>query len=330
MDPQLQENASLYVLDVLSRSERDAFEALLKQDPALAVEVAKLRDALFAPARSLQGTARPDLLVGIHQRLQLPTPETAPHRPLARFFSWSSLWAAAAIVLFSINLSLLWQLRQTASIPPPLASAATVSAVAQSDTRTTMAQSSIAQPDVTDGEFILRRNNQLSEEARRWEQAYLELAARSLPYFVSDSGLSRYTVVEMTPPQRHGLWVRNSEMAPEMPQVQPAVSRDSLAASAVAVWRDDEQSGVITIYNLPASARGFAPYLWVRANRAQSFVPVGYLPRLVNGCGSFSYSVDMQDFTPQEILISEEDSLLPGKQPSSRLLLVGPDQAQRR
>ncbi|HSH09600.1 MAG TPA: hypothetical protein VK995_04395 [Oceanipulchritudo sp.] len=89
------------------------------------------------------------------------------------------------------------------------------------------------------------------------------------------------------------------------------------------VWRDDEQKGFLDLYNLPKPESG-EPFLWVRASDYEPYVPVGYIPDLENGTGSFFYSVDESNFTPSEILITAEDPNQPASQPSSEVLLRGP------
>ena len=98
----------------------------------------------------------------------------------------------------------------------------------------------------------------------------------------------------------------------------------SESAMGFSVWRDDEQKGFLDIYNLPLPGEGKDAFLWVRASEFDPYVPVGYLPELNQGTGSFFYSVDEAQFTPTEILITAEDVYEPGEKPSSDVLLIGP------
>ncbi|MEX0325451.1 MAG: hypothetical protein AB3N33_05120 [Puniceicoccaceae bacterium] len=99
-------------------------------------------------------------------------------------------------------------------------------------------------------------------------------------------------------------------------------TRDS--AMGFSVWRDDEQKGFLDIYNLPQPGQGRDAFLWVRASELDPYIPVGYLPELDNGTGSFFYAVDEPQYTPTEILITAEDAFEPGQKPSGEVLLLGP------
>lgn len=90
------------------------------------------------------------------------------------------------------------------------------------------------------------------------------------------------------------------------------------------VWRDDEQKGFLDVYNVPPPAEGREAYLWVRASELEPYLPVGAVPDLQDGAGSFFYSVDQPDFTPSEILITEEPSGSAGDNPGGSVLLRGP------
>lgn len=96
------------------------------------------------------------------------------------------------------------------------------------------------------------------------------------------------------------------------------------SAMGFSVWRDDEQKGFLDIYNLPQPGQGRDAFLWVRASELDAYIPVGYLPELENGSGSFFYSVDEPQYTPTEILITAEDAFEPGAEPSGEVLLIGP------
>jgi len=96
------------------------------------------------------------------------------------------------------------------------------------------------------------------------------------------------------------------------------------AAMGFSVWRDDEQKGFLDIYNLPSPGSGREAFLWVRSSDLDPYLPVGYLPELDNGTGSFFYAVEEPQFTPTEILVTAEDTFEAGSEPSGEILLIGP------
>lgn len=95
-------------------------------------------------------------------------------------------------------------------------------------------------------------------------------------------------------------------------------------AAGFTVWRDDEQKGFLDVYNLPIPGEGREAYLWVRGSEVEPYLPVGEVPELQDGSGSFFYSVEEPEFTPSEILITEEASGSSGGEPSGPVLLRGP------
>lgn len=95
-------------------------------------------------------------------------------------------------------------------------------------------------------------------------------------------------------------------------------------AAGFTVWRDDEQKGFLDVYNLPVPGEGREAYLWVRGSEVEPYIPVGAVPQLEDGSGSFFYSVEEPEFTPSEILITEEAAGASGEAPSGPVLLRGP------
>lgn len=131
----------------------------------------------------------------------------------------------------------------------------------------------------------------------------------------------------LTPLARSESTARSDESGTE--PVPPGSTEAPLAgeygeAVGFTVWRDDEQKGFLDIYNLPDPPDGSAPYLWVRSSEFEDYLPVGYLPELENGSGSVFYSVEEPNFTPAEIVITAEDAVQPGSEPSGEILLRGP------
>ncbi len=95
-------------------------------------------------------------------------------------------------------------------------------------------------------------------------------------------------------------------------------------AAGFTVWRDDEQKGFLDVYNLPSPSEGKEAHLWVRSSELEPYLPVGEVPPLEEGSGSFFYSVDEPNFTPSEILITEEAEGSSSEVPSGSVLLRGP------
>jgi len=94
-------------------------------------------------------------------------------------------------------------------------------------------------------------------------------------------------------------------------------------AAGFTVWRDDDQKGFLDLYNLPAVETGH-PFLWVRGSDLDPYLPVGRIPSMEDGNGSFFYSVDEPDFTPTGILITAEPEGAQVTQPTGSVLLQGP------
>ena len=107
-------------------------------------------------------------------------------------------------------------------------------------------------------------------------------------------------------------------------EAETSMGGSTEAAMGFSVWRDDEQKGFLDIYNLPQPSTGREAFLWVRSSELDPYLPVGYLPELENGTGSFFYAVEETKFTPTEILVTAEDTFEPGGEPSGEILLLGP------
>jgi hypothetical protein len=220
-------------------------------------------------------------------------------------------------------------------------------------------------------------NRKIRDHNALWQREYGRLAARILPFFEPDDGLSRFTVIEMVDRQAYernlprlgftdlaghfltggeniggidaadfigpvveGAGLSSAASDPteaglnpfergrvgggESPEASSAVDSGPPRSAGFTVWRDDEQTGFLDLYNLPPADAGRQAYLWVRASEVEAYRPVGALPELENGTGSFFYSVDDPNFTPTEILITAEPEEGPSTEPAGDILLRGP------
>jgi hypothetical protein len=418
IDEHKEENASFYVLDLLSPEERDAFEGQLKEDPDLRRLVRELRDSLHMPVRDLESPPpREDLRKAIHRRIDNGTAIASPRSeaPVRQGFPWSFAWAAAAVLLLVVNLFLLREVSDATAdsvrergrnLPRDSAS---VGQGGEASPQQLSARIERLRSDLQERESRLRETNTELEEARErneelvarsveWMREYGRIAARLRPFFQGSEGLSRFTVIEMMDsealvqnrshrgfgdlagrfltgeeniagadmenffgPVVEGAGVQSpgeiSEeaaltpfarqekelLAGESPASPPkaeapaeSAERETTGEEAVedlpfdgeaagfTVWRDDEQKGFLDVYNLPDPAEGREAVLWVRSSELEPYLPVGEVPELENGTGSFFYSVDEANFTPAEILITEEPVGVEAEQPSGSILLRGP------
>lgn len=94
-------------------------------------------------------------------------------------------------------------------------------------------------------------------------------------------------------------------------------------AFAWTVWEDHEQKGFMDLYNLPQIDEDKAAHMWLRGAGSEHFVHVDLLPPLDEGSGSVFYSIDIENFTPEEIIISVESQADPAT-PSGDIILRGP------
>lgn len=93
---------------------------------------------------------------------------------------------------------------------------------------------------------------------------------------------------------------------------------------AFTVWSDDEQKGFLDIYNMPDVPEGKAPHLWVKSGEENAYRSVGELPELEDGNGSVFYSVEDPQYSPSEILITEEERDASVEAPQGNVILRGP------
>ncbi len=322
IDTKTEELAALYVLDTLEGSERTAFEQRMRQDPEVADLVRALSAGLHSPLRSMEGPERLDLLDGIHSRLGHEMPSRSKVPSERRRSYWTYAWAAAASVLLVLNLFLL--------------------AGSQGGVDVDALQDSLKRQAALEEENrIMRSFNQ------SWEDEYMTLARRVLPFFASRDGIGEFRVIDLVDVQDTvghrqqedyddlaEYWLSNRPTAAggsgEASARFASVNLDKHAPESAAptvgfvVWREDDHTGYMDIYNLPRPARGMDRFLWARANEDSAFVPVGFLPDLDKGSGSFYFNVDQEDFVPAQILLTEEPMSGPGKEPSSRRIMIGP------
>jgi hypothetical protein len=410
IDARTEELASLYVLDALSDEERKAFAAQMAESAELRALVGELASGLNGAFKQTAGPERMDLLAGIHEKLQLEDPpiEASGNGEKRLSVPWTYVWAAAASLLLVMNLLLVFIVSNQSSINirnvmARVSSSGAVQEQAASRSLTETSANPVLEARISrlrsqlsaqEAELrkLLDSRSALEAENREvrqfnagWQREYMHLAARVLPFFEDNDGLSRFTVIEMVDVQAFdnqqprlgfadlagsfltgegniagvgsadfvGPIVEGAGLAaaqtstgegalipsqqPEglaqsmdLPDYTPPVEAETAmvgsteAAMGFSVWRDDEQKGFLDIYNLPAPAEGQDPFLWVRASELDAYIPVGYLPELDNGTGSFFYSVDEAKFTPTEILITAEDTFEPGTEPSGEILLLGP------
>lgn len=227
IDGKTEELASLYVLDLLTREERAAFEARMRSDEALGQFVRELSSSLHAPLKEQLAPARPDLFEGIRERIDLqgsiparPAEVPGPFRRESVLPFWATFWAVAAGILLLLNLSLLFVLNRETERNR-------LDGFAQGKVERTHAgedlnrDNGLESPEGTLNAEISRLQDLLEEkesalgealasrdvlageveEARSfnagWQREYARLAARVLPFFEPNDGMSRFTVIEM-------------------------------------------------------------------------------------------------------------------------------------
>jgi hypothetical protein len=226
IDKLREEQAALFVLDLLEEPERADFEAALRQSAELQGLVRELARGLYEPARTLAGPDRPELLSGIMQRVmpaagRLPQAVSAAQAGKAGRFRWSYIWAAAALLMIGLNLVLLLSLGRAPAGDPDGAHAAVRDAelpgslsrgyaggAAGSHAGFLEARITRLEQDLVEAERALeaaRRQGEQLAAAREeevglnseWQMEYARLAARFLPFFEPNDGMSRFTVIEM-------------------------------------------------------------------------------------------------------------------------------------
>lgn len=391
------ERLTLYVLDELEGEERREFEAELAASPELRERFRELQEGLYGSSRHLAAESRPELLDGILDKVLVSTSSVRhPKEAGALVLPWGRIMGLAALLMLFLNLFLLTLLNLkgsgegvvaeetpglvespvpsvTESVPSPEETALLArmqrlsSELEEKEARLGQLQSI--------GQELAAENERVKEHNAAWEREYTRLAARMLPFFDADKGLSRFTVIEMMDLQAYeqnlprmgftdlaGRFLTGGEniagVDPDAfvgpvfegagtvsaepgeaglnpfarPSTGSSEAADAAQQEAVAsgrpagftVWRDDEQKGFLDLYNLPSAAEGTQPYLWVRSSDLDPYVAVGQLPELENGTGSFFYSVEEENFTPSEILITAEPLEQVGDIPSGDILLRGP------
>lgn len=124
MNPQLEELATLYVLDRLDPAERTAFESQLPGSPELTAFVRDLEAALAREIRSLpQHQPSADLLARIESRLDpapavVPSAGAAPARPAALPWLAFARWGIAALITVSLATLAVQSLRRPPAAAP--------------------------------------------------------------------------------------------------------------------------------------------------------------------------------------------------------------------
>jgi len=414
IDQATEEQASLYVLDLLEREERDAFEARLAISPELRQLLRELQEGLYGPVRQAGGPARPDLLPGILVRAASEGAAAKDPGPGKRFpgpMRWSAIWAAAALVLLGLNLFLFSLLSRAPASEGAGPGAVGVEAPVPGTTmegagdlpeedllarirwlEEELASREAALEEVVEERSALsQRTTELQAVNSGWQREYARLASRMLPFFKENPGMSRFTVIELVDreviekdlprlgftdlagrfltgeanisganpgefigPVIEGAGVGSASTDAVQGGLNPfgrsgsssmqtgisgepgnsegsgtvseAGEEDAIGArpAGFTVWRDDEQKGFLDLYNLPSAGEGEEAYLWVRSSELEAYKPVGELPSLDNGTGSFFYSVDEPNFTPTEILITAEPIDGAGSHPAGDILLKGP------
>lgn len=122
MNPQLEELASLYVLDQLADPDRAAFEARLLREPELAALVRDLEAGLARGVRSLPPAEPPaDLLARIEERIETLTAARSGPAPTRRTNPWLWLplarWGVAAVIAVSLATLAVQSLRHSPDRP---------------------------------------------------------------------------------------------------------------------------------------------------------------------------------------------------------------------
>lgn len=152
MTTQLEELASLYVLDRLDAAERAAFEARLAGDAALAALVHELEAALEARLRLLpRFPPPPGLLARIESRLDADTAPAAAPRPAANPW-WTAVarWGMAAAFAVAAGAATFFYLDRHRAAPAP-----TILIVGLDPRQSALAEvSASAFPGDADGRFV--------------------------------------------------------------------------------------------------------------------------------------------------------------------------------
>ncbi len=339
MDKHSEELAALYVLDLLSETEKAEFEKQLADSTELQQLVREFGHGLHSPLKVAAGPRRPDLLQGIHRKLAEAEEKPEPIPVATSPIPWRYVWGVAASVLLMMNLVLVVILSNQSSVRsgellpdtnPNLQTSleSRISTLERELNTRTSAMNEIASAH----KVVLKENADIREDLSEWQQEYMQMASRVLPFFDAQDGVSRFTVIELVDarPDNDGdsthAYVDMAGYFLTGEKVKPAQGQDEDATKPMGftVWREEDQKGFLDIYNLPTLARGEDYFLWVRSSLSELYIPVGHLPEFNNGDGSLFYSVDSDNFDrPREILITAERDLQPTG-PSGKRFLVGP------
>lgn len=225
IDKATEERATLFVLDLLDEGERRVFEEEIEGSGELKELVRELTESLYAPQRAGRSPDRPDLLNGILERVQ-PTPAPAAEGSLTRpainrnqatGLPWAWIFGAAAVLLLGMNFVLLTLMReQSVLIRPDSGGESPNAAVGgpdaelsgEADPQALEARIERLQRDLErkEAELAVLQSEKGRMEARiaevrefntGWQLEYARLAARLLPFYEPNDGMSRFTVIEM-------------------------------------------------------------------------------------------------------------------------------------
>lgn len=322
IDTKTEELASLYALDLLEGDELIAFELRMEKEPDVMRLVRQLSTGLHAPMKSYNGPERMDLLQGIRERLALAPgespgeelPVTQDSRRKVIPLGWLQAATAAAAVLLVLNLM---QYFGAGSDLPDLENELTRSRMTE--------------------QALLVENETIKAFNKSWETEYMNLAKRLLPFVESRDGLGQFTVIDLVDVSGRGgnpysgedadiseYFLSRSPLKFASVRIPDIPETSEFACVGYAVWKGDEKRGYLDLYNLVEAQPGRAPFLWMRSSAEDPYLPVGFLPSLDRGTGTFYFTVDQEHFNPTSILITEESLSGPSEQPSSHFLMVGP------
>ncbi|HWA86918.1 MAG TPA: hypothetical protein VG710_11890 [Opitutus sp.] len=267
MNPQLEELATLYVLDRLEPGERTAFESQLLRSPELATLVHELETALTREIHSLPQHAPPaDLLARVESRLDSTSAPAAdgaaapssrsrrdatgalPSRTAAAggsVFPWLAVarWGIAAVIAVSVATLAVQSLRRS---PAPA-----------------------APPVVPPVVLVFGLDSQGSALTR---MPLPPAAGGSAESFVQLASLAE------------NLW----ENPNKLPVAPPAASE---SAHGYALFDPDSNQGFIAIRHLPALAPGHRYYVWIADLSSRRITEAGVLPATNASSGLYSFAV---------------------------------------
>ncbi len=313
IDTKTEELAALYVLDLLQGDERAAFEQRMAEEAELYDLVEGLSSGLHRQLKQFNGPERMDLLEGIQEKIGFQ-----PHKPAVEpvfhgkppASRWMQVLGVAAALLLALNLYQYFN-------PQAVTLENELRASRQSE------------------QALLEENTTIKAFNKSWETEYMNLAERMLPFIDSQDGHGEFTVLDLVGVKKNrgssdaGMADVGDYLISKSPLQfasinKPASVQSTSQSMGYAVWKADEQMGYLDLYNLAEARPGRAPFLWLRQDAQSPFVPVGYLPILENGTGTFYFEVEQTGFKPSEVLITEEPVDGPGSRPSRYQMMVGP------